>query len=67
MTMRERSHESSARVPVVTDCMSCHQRDRVREMRLQDLAPGIRYWRCDACGFVGATQDGDELRAASTW
>jgi ribosomal protein L37AE/L43A len=67
MRLRERSQESSARVPVVPDCANCHQRDHVREMKLHDLAPGIQYWRCDECGFVWATQNGDELRAASTW
>ena len=66
MTMRERSHESSARVPVVPVCVNCPQPDDVREMRLQDLAPGVRYRRCDACGFVWATQDGDELRTATS-
>ena len=32
-------------------------------MTLDDVSPGVRYWRCDGCGFVWATRDGDDLRA----
>lgn len=67
MTLGQRSQAFSPRVPVVPDCVNCHQSDRVREKKLEDLAPGIQYWRCDACGFVWATQDGDELKAGSAW
>jgi transposase-like protein len=64
MPSHDVSQRSSSRGPVVPDCENCHQPDRVREVKLHDLSPGVQYWRCEGCGFVWATRDGEDLRAA---
>jgi hypothetical protein len=58
------SHDAPAfgRGLVVPPCQNCQQSDQVRPIALHDLSPGIQYYRCDACGYVWATQDGLELR-----
>ena len=51
--------------PVVPFCTNCKQSDRVRQLSLDDLSPGIQYWRCELCGGVWVTRDGEDLRSAS--
>jgi hypothetical protein len=47
---------------VAPPCLSCQHTALVRPLALHDLAPGIQYWSCSACGYVWATHD--SLRAA---
>jgi transposase-like protein len=49
--------------PLVPDCANCERPNRVREVKFDDLSPGVQYWRCEGCGFVWATRDGDDLRS----
>jgi transposase-like protein len=57
--------QTSAPGFVVPPCTNCQHSDQVREIAIHDLSPGIQYWRCDSCGFVWATHDGEDLRAAA--
>jgi hypothetical protein len=61
MPLHDVSQRSSSRGPVVPDCANCHRPDRVREVKLDGVSPGVQYWRCDGCGFVWGTRDGDDL------
>jgi hypothetical protein len=65
MPLHDVSQRSSSPSSVVPECSNCRQPDRVQELKLHDLAPGIHYWRCEGCGFVWATQYGEDLRRAS--
>ena len=57
------SQRSSSRGPIVPDCANCQQPNRVREVKLEGVSPGVQYWRCDGCGFVWATRDDEDLRS----
>jgi hypothetical protein len=37
--------------------------DCVREVKLDGISADVQYWRCEGCGFVWATRDGEGLRA----
>jgi hypothetical protein len=56
--------QTSTRCPLPS-CRLCQQSERVTLITLHHLSPGIEYWRCDICGFLWATRDGEELSAAS--
>jgi hypothetical protein len=56
--------QASARGPGAPTCRNCLQAATVRTVALHDLSPGVEYWRCDGCGFVWATQDGNDLTVA---
>jgi hypothetical protein len=64
MPLHDVSQRSSSRGPVVPDCPNCHPLDRVREVKLDGVSPGVQYWRCERCGFVWGTRDDEDLRAA---
>jgi hypothetical protein len=49
--------------PVVPPCTNCQFAARVHPLALNDVSPGIQYWRCDTCGCVWATHDGYDLRS----
>ena len=54
MPLRDVSQTSAPRGLVVPECANCHQSDRVREVKLDGVAPGVQFWRCEGCGFVWA-------------
>jgi rubredoxin len=60
--MRDRDATTSVRVPVVPCCPNCHEPSNVLPVHLTETYPGVQYWRCEACGFVWATRDGEDLR-----
>jgi MinD superfamily P-loop ATPase len=64
MPLRDVSQTSAPRGLVVAACGNCHQADRVRAVDVDDVSPGVQYWRCDGCGFIWATRDDEDLRAA---
>ena len=64
MPLRDLSQISAPHGLVVPDCANCEQPDRVHGVKLEDVSPGVQYWRCEGCGFIWATLDGDDLRAA---
>jgi hypothetical protein len=60
--MRDRDATESVGVPVVPSCRNCHESSQVRPVPLSEKFPDVQYWRCDRCGFVWATRDGEDLR-----
>jgi hypothetical protein len=56
--------ETSTRGPFPL-CRLCQQSARVTPITRHELSPDIEYWRCDICGFLWATRDGEELSATS--
>ena len=64
MPVRDMFHTSAPHGLVVPACANCHRPDRVRAVDSDDVSPGVQHWRCDGCGFVWATRDGEDLRAA---
>jgi transposase-like protein len=56
--------QTSSFGPVVPECANCHRPDRVRMVKLDGVSPGVQYWRCQGCGFVWGTRDGEDLSAA---
>ena len=53
---------ASAGTSDIPPCPKCLQSVPVRHLTLDHVTPGIEYWRCEACGFVWATEDGEDLR-----
>ena len=60
--MRDRDATESVSVPVVPSCPNCHKPSKGLSVHLTETYPGVQYWRCEACGFVWATRDGEDLR-----
>jgi hypothetical protein len=63
LAVRDRDATESVGVPVVPSCLNCHDSSKVRPVPLSEHYPGVQYWRCDGCGFVWATRDGEDLRS----
>ena len=60
--MRDRDATELVRVPAVPSCLNCHDPSTVRLVPLNEIYRGVQYWRCDGCGFVWVTRDGENLR-----
>jgi hypothetical protein len=54
--------QTSARGQVVPPCTNCQLTAHVHPVVLQEMSPGVEYWRCAECGFLWATYDGEDLR-----
>ena len=39
-------------------CPACRKNDQTAAIQLQDLSPGVQYWRCRTCHAVWATDEG---------
>jgi hypothetical protein len=63
MPLRDVSQTSAPRGLVVPACGNCHRPDRVRAVDVDDVSPGVQYWRCDGCGFISRRRRA-ELTAA---
>jgi hypothetical protein len=61
--MRDRDATESVRVTVVPSCRKCQEPLKVRQLHVTQVDPAVQYWSCEACGFVWATRDGDDLRS----
>jgi hypothetical protein len=44
-------------------CQCCKKTDRVSPVPLVSLEPDLEYWRCDRCGYVWGTRDGEPTSA----
>ena len=44
-------------------CPLCRRADPVYALPVTDLSPGVQYFRCDHCGFVWATLNGEEFHS----
>jgi hypothetical protein len=44
---------------VAPTCRQCGSSLQVRPVPMDGLDPGVQYWRCDQCGLVWATRDGN--------
>jgi len=53
----------TATLPAVPPCRNCGGKGRVLRVEISGVSPDVQYWRCDACGLVWATRNGEELRA----
>ena len=53
---------AEAGVPDIPPCTNCQRFSQVHRLTRDDVSSGIQYWRCDACVYVWATQDGQDLR-----
>jgi hypothetical protein len=51
--------------PVVPSCWKCGNAN-VLGVEVSGVSPEVHYWRCDACGLVWATRDGEELRTIAS-
>jgi len=56
------AHDATGPV-VAPSCRQCEGTGLVQRVEINDVHPGVHYWRCDACGFVWATRDDLELRS----
>ena len=56
-------HVSTTSERVVPPCQNCQTANSVREIAIDDVSTGIRFWKCDTCSFVWATRLGANLKA----
>jgi len=49
--------------PLPPVCRCCQKADRVSPVPLVTLEPHLEYWRCDRCGYVWGTRDGEPTSA----
>ncbi len=46
-------------------CRRCHRSERVRDVAVYSIDPGVQYWMCDRCGYVWGTRDDQDVAATA--
>ena len=49
----------------IPPCRKCQRPSNVRPIHVSGVAAEVQYWSCEACVFVFATRDGEELRSVA--
>ena len=47
--------------PDTPTCKKCQTSERVRDVAVYGVDPGVRYWTCDRCGYVWGTRNSNGL------
>jgi hypothetical protein len=45
----------------IPTCKKCQSSERVRDVAVYGVDPGVQYWTCDRCGYVWGTRDSNGL------
>jgi formate dehydrogenase maturation protein FdhE len=57
MPLHEPAKESAS-ANALPPCPTCQTDEHTTPFHLDDLSPGVRYWRCKVCGAMWATDEG---------